>query len=140
MSISSFGRGGPDSSLTLPEEVLQARSGSLSNHGHMDKSPLTVGGELRFHDGRHIGSVIAGDPLPPGTPNPATYYDYHPRTLAAGLYARWEWNLPHALRATSDASWRHAGYAMRGAEAPTRAQWRAARSYCGVQAGLWRHA
>src|SRR5262249_14290092 len=32
---------------------------------------LTVGGELRFHDGRHIGSVIAGDPLPPGTPNPS---------------------------------------------------------------------
>ena len=75
---------------------------------------LTVGGELRFHDGRHIGSVIAGDPLPPGTLNPSTYYDYHPRTLAAGLYARWEWNLPHALRATSDASWRHAGYALRG--------------------------
>jgi crotonobetainyl-CoA:carnitine CoA-transferase CaiB-like acyl-CoA transferase len=46
VSISSFGRGGPDSELSLPEEVLQARSGSLSNHGHMDKPPLTVGGQL----------------------------------------------------------------------------------------------
>ncbi len=46
VSISSFGRGGPDSQLSLPEEVLQARSGSLSNHGHMDKPPLTVGGQL----------------------------------------------------------------------------------------------
>ena len=46
VSISPFGRGGPDSTLTLPEEVLQARSGSLSNHGHMDKPPLTVGGGL----------------------------------------------------------------------------------------------
>jgi crotonobetainyl-CoA:carnitine CoA-transferase CaiB-like acyl-CoA transferase len=46
VSISSFGRGGPDSELDLPEQVLQARSGSLSNHGHMDQPPLTVGGEL----------------------------------------------------------------------------------------------
>jgi crotonobetainyl-CoA:carnitine CoA-transferase CaiB-like acyl-CoA transferase len=46
VSISSFGRGGPDSALTLPEEVLQARSGSLANHGHMHKPPLTVGGAL----------------------------------------------------------------------------------------------
>ncbi len=75
---------------------------------------LTVGGELRFHDGRHIGTVIAGDPLPPGTPNPSSYYDYHPRTLAAGLYAREEWDLSPALRLTSDLAWRHAGYAMRG--------------------------
>jgi crotonobetainyl-CoA:carnitine CoA-transferase CaiB-like acyl-CoA transferase len=46
VSISTFGRGGPDSELSLPEEVLQARSGSLSNHGHMDRPPLTVGGRL----------------------------------------------------------------------------------------------
>jgi crotonobetainyl-CoA:carnitine CoA-transferase CaiB-like acyl-CoA transferase len=46
VSISSFGRGGPDSELTLPEELLQARSGSLSNHGHMNRPPLTVGGQL----------------------------------------------------------------------------------------------
>ena len=38
--------GGPDSELYLPKEVLQARSGSLSNHGHMDRPPLTVGGQL----------------------------------------------------------------------------------------------
>lgn len=75
---------------------------------------LTVGGELRFHDGRHIGRVLAGDPIPPGTSNPATYYDYHPRTLAAGLYVREEWTLTPKLRATADLAWRHAGYAMRG--------------------------
>ena len=46
VSVSSFGRGGPDSELSLPEEVLQARSGSLSNHGHMHRPPLTVGGQL----------------------------------------------------------------------------------------------
>ena len=75
---------------------------------------LTVGGELRFHDGHHLGTVIAGDPLPPGTPNPIPYYDYHPRTLVTGLYAREEWDLSPALRLTSDLAWRHAGYAMRG--------------------------
>lgn len=52
VSISPFGRDGPDSTLMLPEEVLQARSGSLSNHGHMDRPPLTVGGGL--------GEYVAG--------------------------------------------------------------------------------
>jgi len=74
---------------------------------------LTVGGELRFHDGHHVGTVIAGDPLPPGTPNPSSYYDYHPRTMAAGLYAREEWDLSQALRLTGDLAWRHTGYVMR---------------------------
>ncbi len=46
VSISSFGRGGPDSQRELHEEVLQARSGSLSVHGHMGRTPLTVGGRL----------------------------------------------------------------------------------------------
>lgn len=46
VSISSFGAGGPDSGLELPEQVLQARSGSLSTHGHMGKPPLTVAGEI----------------------------------------------------------------------------------------------
>jgi len=78
------------------------------------RGALTVGGELRFHDGRHLGSILAADPMPPGTPNPSRYYDYHPRTLAAGLYLREEWDLAPALRATADLAWRHAGYAMRG--------------------------
>ena len=32
--------------------------------------------------------------------NPAGYYDYHPRTLAAGLYAREEWDLSARWRLT----------------------------------------
>ncbi len=36
----------PTTASALPEEVLQARSGSLSTHGHMDLPPLTVGGDL----------------------------------------------------------------------------------------------
>ncbi len=55
VSISSFGRGGPDSTLSLPEEVLQARSGSLSNHGHMHRPPLTVGGQL----GQYVAGAYA---------------------------------------------------------------------------------
>jgi len=30
----------------LPEEILQARCGSLANHGHMNRPPLIVGGRL----------------------------------------------------------------------------------------------
>jgi crotonobetainyl-CoA:carnitine CoA-transferase CaiB-like acyl-CoA transferase len=46
VSISALGHGGPDDGLDLPEEVLQARSGSLSAHGHAHLPPLTVGGSL----------------------------------------------------------------------------------------------
>lgn len=75
---------------------------------------LTVGGEVRAHDGRHVGTIQAGNPLPFGTAAPSPYYDYHPRTLAAGLYAREEYDLSAAWRVTADLAWRHAGYAMRG--------------------------
>jgi crotonobetainyl-CoA:carnitine CoA-transferase CaiB-like acyl-CoA transferase len=46
VSVTAVGHGGPDDGLDLPEEVLQARSGSLSSHGHMHLPPLTVGGSL----------------------------------------------------------------------------------------------
>ena len=46
VAISSFGRGGPDSGVELPEPVLQARSGALATHGHMGQPPLTVAGEI----------------------------------------------------------------------------------------------
>jgi crotonobetainyl-CoA:carnitine CoA-transferase CaiB-like acyl-CoA transferase len=46
VSITALGRGGPDDGLDVPEEVLQARSGSLSAHGHAHLPPLTVGGRL----------------------------------------------------------------------------------------------
>src|SRR5262249_31922110 len=75
---------------------------------------VTFGGELRWADGRHYGEVISGSGLPPGTARNAAYYDYRPRTLAAGLFAREEWRVRSALLATADLGWRHEGYAMRG--------------------------
>ena len=75
---------------------------------------LTVGGELRFHDGRHVGTVISGSGLPPGAAPDHAYYDYHPRTTSAGLFAREEWDVAPTLRATADFAWRHQGYDMRG--------------------------
>ncbi|MBI1798648.1 MAG: TonB-dependent receptor [Candidatus Eisenbacteria bacterium] len=73
---------------------------------------LTLGGEIRAHDGHHVGEVLSGGTLPPGTPPDPEYYDYHPRTLAAGLFAREERSLPHALRLTADLAWRHQEYVM----------------------------
>jgi iron complex outermembrane receptor protein len=79
---------------------------------------LTVGGEIRAHDGRHIGTVIQGTGLPPGTEPDHDYYDYHPRTLAAGVFVRQEWQGLGAalrdLRVVADLAWRHQGYEMRG--------------------------
>ena len=75
---------------------------------------LTFGGEIRAHDGRHYGDLASGMGLPPGTEPDQRYYDYHPRTLAAGLYAREELPLAHALALTADLAWRHESYAMRG--------------------------
>lgn len=75
---------------------------------------LTVGGELRWHDGRHVGTVISGFGLPPGTPPDAVYYDFHPRTFSGGLFLREEWSLRDGLHATADFGWRRQQYAMRG--------------------------
>jgi iron complex outermembrane recepter protein len=75
---------------------------------------LTAGGELRFHDGRHIGTLLSGRGLPPGTEPDHVFYDYHPRTLSAGLFVREEWRLADRLRLTGDLAWRHQAYFMRG--------------------------
>ena len=74
---------------------------------------LTLGGEIRQHDGRHFGELVAGSGLPPGTGPDARYYDYHPRTLAAGLFAREEYRATPTVTLSSDLAWRHEGYFMR---------------------------
>jgi iron complex outermembrane receptor protein len=79
-----------------------------------DRGTLTVGGELRAHDGRHFGQVLSGDGLTPGTPPDVSYYDYHPRTLSAGLFAREEWRPGPSWQITGDLAWRHQDYRMRG--------------------------
>ena len=75
---------------------------------------LTLGGELRWHDGHHIGTVIGGSGLPPGTEPDHVYYDYHPRTFSAGLFARQDWRPVPGLTVTADLAWRHQDYFMRG--------------------------
>jgi iron complex outermembrane receptor protein len=75
---------------------------------------LTLGGELRWHDGRHVGTVISGNGLPPGTEPDHVYYDYHPRTFAGGLFLREEWQPRRRLWVSADLGWRHQGYFMRG--------------------------
>ncbi len=75
---------------------------------------ITVGGEVRWHDGRHIGTVSSGSGLPPGTEPDHVYYDYHPRTLAGSLFMREEWRPGPALQVTADLAWRRQSYFMRG--------------------------
>lgn len=75
---------------------------------------LTLGGELRAHQSEHRGEVISGVGLPPGTPADWRYYDYHPRTLSAGVFAREEWQLEPRWLVTADLAWRHQGYEMGG--------------------------
>jgi iron complex outermembrane receptor protein len=74
---------------------------------------ITVGGEIRAHDGRHYGEVVSGSNLTPGTAPDYRYYDYHPRTLAGGLFVREEWEARTALLVTADLAWRHQSYFMR---------------------------
>ncbi len=73
---------------------------------------LTVGGEFRAHASRHVGTVVSGSGLPPGTEPDHRYYDYGPRTLEAGLFAREEWQPHPRLTATADLAWRHQRYDM----------------------------
>ena len=75
---------------------------------------LTLGGEIRQHDGRHFGELVSGISLPPGTGPDHRYYDYHPRTLATGLFAREEYRLASTLTLGADLAWRHEDYFMRG--------------------------
>jgi iron complex outermembrane receptor protein len=75
---------------------------------------LTLGGELRHADGRHWGELVSGAPLPPGAGPGHKYYDYHPRTLSGGLFARAEWRALESALVTADLGWRHQSYLMRG--------------------------
>ena len=75
---------------------------------------LTAGGELRAHDSRHQGEVLWGSSLPPGSVPDHTYYDYHPRTLAAALFVREEWRAGPRVLVTGDLAWRHQDYHMGG--------------------------
>ena len=74
---------------------------------------LTGGGELRFHDGRHYGEVKSGSALPPGTVPDTKFYDYHPRTMAAGVFGRLEWTPREKIGVLADLAYRHVGYSMR---------------------------
>jgi iron complex outermembrane receptor protein len=78
------------------------------------RGALTLGGELRAHDGRHVGRVLSGRGLPPGAEPEHVYYDYHPRTLSAGVFGRQEWPLAERVLVTADLAWRHQEYRMRG--------------------------
>ena len=79
-------------------------------HAH---GALTLGGEARWHDGHHVGSLLSGDALPPGTAVQGTYYDYHPRTFSGSLFAREEWDATSHTRVTADIAYRHQAYHMR---------------------------
>ncbi len=78
-----------------------------------ERGTLTVGGEIRLHDGRHVGSLLSASGAGPDFAPAASYYDYHPRTLSAGVFVREEFNATSTLRVTGDLAWRHQSYAMR---------------------------
>src|SRR5262249_56272915 len=115
-----WGRGGSGRVPVTGADLVRRRTVGDRNGGWVPRlriqhaaGALTLGGELRFADGRHYGAVIAGDGLPPTTPPDATYYDFRPRTLAAGLFAREEWQGRPRLQATAHLAWRHEGAALR---------------------------
>jgi len=62
VDLSALGHGGPDDALNaagMTEEVLQARSGALSGHGHMGQTPLTIGGRLGEYVTGAFGALSA---------------------------------------------------------------------------------
>jgi iron complex outermembrane receptor protein len=119
-SLGHFVRDAQGRAIVARADLVRRREVTNRHFGWVPRARLehargafTLGGELRAHDGRHVGSVISGDALPPGTVPDARYYDYHPRTLAAGLFAREEWDARPTLRVTADLAWRHQRYAVR---------------------------
>jgi iron complex outermembrane receptor protein len=77
------------------------------------RGALTIGGEIRWHDGHHRGEVLTGSNLPPGTATESAYYDFHPRTRSGGLFLREEWQARGDVTVTGDLAWRHQGYYWR---------------------------
>ncbi|HTR96524.1 MAG TPA: TonB-dependent receptor, partial [Candidatus Acidoferrales bacterium] len=73
-------------------------------------SQLTVGGEARFHDGHHLGTLVSGSGLPEGISADQPYYDFRARTFSAGLFVREQWDVRSSLRLTGDLAWRHQAY------------------------------
>lgn len=102
-------------------DVVRRRSVDNRHYGWIPRlrvehagGALTAGGELRAHESRHRGEVIWGNGLPPGSVPDHVYYDYQPRTLAAGLFVREEWRVAPRVLVTGDLAWRHQGYHMGG--------------------------
>jgi len=101
--------------LVRRREVINRQAGWLPRASlTLDHGTLTLGGELRAQDGRHLGRVLSAGAVPSGFAPGQRYYDYHPRVLALGLFARHEWDVRDDLRLTSDLAWRHSSYRMRG--------------------------
>lgn len=101
-------------------DVVRRRSLENRHYGWIPRAriehaggALTVGAELRGHDGHHYGNVTGGAALPPGTPVDLLYYDYHPRTVSAGLFAREEYRPAERWTVTADVGWRHQEYRVR---------------------------
>jgi iron complex outermembrane receptor protein len=107
--------------MAIVEKADLVRRRWVSNHHygwvprlrleHADGT-LTLGGELRAHDGHHWGEVIWGSALTPGAAPNLVYYDYHPRTLSGAVFAREEWRPAPRLLMTADLAWRHQSYHM----------------------------
>ncbi len=101
-------------------DLVRRREVTNRHHGWVprvalthDRGRLTLGGELRLHDGRHEGSLLSAVGAGPDFTPAQRYYDYHPRTLSAGLFVREEFDVTPTLRITGDLAWRHQRYAMR---------------------------
>lgn len=101
--------------LVRRREVINRQFGWLPRASlTLGHGTLTVGGELRAQDGRHLGRVLSAGAVPNGFAPGQRYYDYHPRVMALGLFARHEWDVRRDLRVTGDLAWRHSTYRMRG--------------------------
>jgi iron complex outermembrane receptor protein len=119
-SLGHFVRDAEGRALVERGDVVRRREVTNRHYGWVPRlriehaaGELTLGGELRAHDGHHVGTLLSGEGLTPGTPPQPSYYDYHPRTLAAGLFAREAWDARSNVRVTADVAWRHQQYAMR---------------------------
>jgi iron complex outermembrane receptor protein len=73
---------------------------------------LTVGAELRGHQGRHWGQLTWAAALPPGTDPNHLFYDYTGHVGVASAFAQEGYDLRRNVRATGSLQWRGVKYSI----------------------------
>lgn len=74
------------------------------------KGNLLLGGEARFHTGRHFGEVVSANPAPPSLTANQLYYDYDTRKTSLVFYANENFQLARDVNLNGEVRLQNVNY------------------------------